>query len=87
MKADHKSVIRKIKIARGQLDGILAMIEEDRYCIDISNQIMSAEALLKSANQEILKAHIRHCVSDALQSDAPHPELEEVFQVLEKMTN
>lgn len=87
MKADHKSVIKKIKIARGQLDGIINMIEEDRYCIDVANQILAAEALLKSANREILRAHIRHCVSDALQSDAPHPELEEVFQVLEKMTD
>lgn len=86
MKADRGEIVRKIKIARGQLDGILQMIDDDRYCIDISNQIMATEAVLKKANQEILQAHIRNCVANALQSDAEHPELEEVFRLLEKMT-
>ena len=40
MKADKAHITRSIKIARGQLDGILRMIEEDRYCEDISNQLL-----------------------------------------------
>ena len=39
MKAKKGEVIHKLKIARGQIDGILQMIEEDRYCVDISNQL------------------------------------------------
>ena len=58
MKAKRGDVAHKLKIARGQLDGILQMIEADRYCVDISNQIMATQALLKSANQQILQAHI-----------------------------
>lgn len=54
MKADHGSVERKLKIARGQIDGILQMIENDRYCVDISNQLLATQALLKSANQQIV---------------------------------
>ena len=61
MKADHQKVTRQIKIARGQLDGILKMIKEDRYCVDISNQILATLAVLKKANQKILQAHIRSC--------------------------
>ena len=75
----------KIKIARGQLDAILKMIEEDQYCVDISNQLMAAEALLKSANQQILQAHIRGCVSQALQTEEPNEKLEEALKLLEKM--
>ena len=41
MKAKKGEVIHKLKIARGQIDGILQMIEEDRYCVDISNQLLS----------------------------------------------
>ena len=41
MRADRDSVRRKLKIARGQLDGILQMIDDDRYCVDISNQILA----------------------------------------------
>ena len=66
MKADKAEVSRKIKIARGQLDGILRMIEEDRYCVDISYQLVATQSLLKRANQDILQAHIRHCVREAL---------------------
>ena len=57
MKADKEKVSRSIKIARGQLDGVLKMIEEDRYCVDISNQLLATAAILKKANQEIMHAH------------------------------
>ena len=50
--ADKKQVTRLLKTARGQIDGILKMVEEDRYCIDISHQIMASEAILKRANKE-----------------------------------
>lgn len=40
MKADKARIARSIKIARGQLDGILRMIEEDRYCVDNFHQIL-----------------------------------------------
>ncbi len=85
MKAKRGYVAHKLKIARGQLDGILQMIEADRYCVDISNQIMATQALLKSANQQILQAHIRSCVREALQTDAANPKLEEALKLLEKM--
>ena len=44
MKADHAQVERLLKTARGQIDGILKMVEEDRYCVDISNQIMASSS-------------------------------------------
>lgn len=85
MKADKDSVVRTIKIARGQLDGVLRMIEEDRYCVDISNQLLATQALLRNANREILQAHIRHCVREGLHTERPNPKLEEALQLLEKL--
>lgn len=85
MKADKAPITRSIKIARGQLDGILRMIEEDRYCVDISNQLLATQALLKRVNQEILRAHIRGCVREGLHTDEPNPKLEEALQLLEKL--
>lgn len=85
MKAKKGDITHKLKIARGQIDGILQMIEEDRYCVDISNQLQSTQALLRRANQEILQAHIRSCVREALQTDAENPKLEEALKLLEKM--
>ena len=69
MKADRNSVTRKINIVRGQLEGIQKMIDEDRYCVTIADQILASSALLKKAAQEVLEAHIRSCVRDALQTD------------------
>lgn len=85
MKAKKGDITHKLKIARGQIDGILQMIEEDRYCVDISNQLQATQALLRSASQQILQVHIRSCVRETLQTDAENPKLEEALKLLEKM--
>ncbi len=61
------------------------MIEDDRYCVDISNQLLATQALLKRVNQEILRTHIRSCVRKGLHTDEPNPKLEESLQLLEKL--
>ena len=54
MKADKAKVNRLLKTARGQIDGILKMVEEDRYCIDISNQLLATKSIINKVNSEIL---------------------------------
>ena len=65
MQADKAKISRLLKTARGQIDGILKMVEEDRYCIDISQQLMATEAILNKANKEILTAHLKNCIRNA----------------------
>ena len=69
MKADKKAVGRLLKTARGQIDGILEMIENDRYCVDISNQLLATRSILTKANQIVLKAHLQVCPNLAPRSD------------------
>ena len=71
MKADHQQVARLLKTARGQIDGILKMVEEDRYCLDVSSQIMAAQSILKKANRMVLRAHMDCCVREAAASGDP----------------
>ncbi len=85
MKADRESVTRKVRIAKGQLEGILRMIDEDRYCIDIATQLMAASSIIRKATKEVLEAHIRSCVSESLQTDEPDPKIEEALSTLERM--
>ena len=88
MKADHAKVSRLLKTARGQIDGILKMVEEDRYCIDISNQVMATESVLARVNQEILRAHLESCVANAFQSGSAQTmeeKIDEIMSVLQKM--
>ena len=85
MKADKQKVTRLLKTARGQIDGILKMIEEDRYCLDISNQIMASQAVLKKANQEVLASHMKHCVHDAFNSEEQDKKIDEMIRILEML--
>ena len=85
MKADHAQVNRLLKTARGQIDGILKMVEEDRYCIDISNQILASSAMLKRANLLILKQHMNHCVLEAAEHGHGSEKIDEVIGILSKI--
>ena len=82
MKADQTKVMRYLKTARGQIDGIIKMVEDDRYCIDISHQLLASQALLKKANQEILTAHLRHCVQE---SNGDEDKIEEMVKMIEAL--
>ena len=83
--ADQKKVLRLLKTARGQMDGIIKMVEEDRYCIDISTQFMAAEAMLNRVNQEILTAHLKHCVNTAHTQEEREKKIDELVDMLGKI--
>ena len=73
-----------MKTARGQMDAILRMVEEDRYCIDVSKQVHASIALLKKANIVILKQHMNTCVKDAIQKNRGSEKIDEITMILEK---
>lgn len=88
MVADHDHILRLLKTARGQIDGIIRMVEEDRYCIDISNQLMATESLLARTNADVLKAHVEHCVREAADSGTEEEKtekLDEIATVIDKL--
>ncbi len=87
MMADKQTVGRLLKTARGQIDGILKMIDEDRYCIDISHQVMATEAILRRANKEIIRAHMKGCISDALNSGNGDEKIDELMDILDKFSH
>ncbi len=81
---DKKQVLNLLKTARGQMDGIIRMLEEDRYCVDISKQILSVQALLKKANLQIIDQHIRHCVKEAFLEGNGDEKVTEVIDLIDK---
>ncbi len=86
MQADHKEISRLVKTARGQLDGILNMIEQDRYCIDISNQLLAAQAILSTANQKIIAAHLKNCLANAADAADRQAKIDEIIALIDKMS-
>ena len=85
MQAQRDKVERLLKTARGQLDGILKMVEDDRYCMDISQQLMATEAMLNKINKEILTAHLKHCVSNAQTQAERDEKVDELVNMLGKI--
>jgi DNA-binding FrmR family transcriptional regulator len=86
MKADKNKAIRLLKTARGQLDGLLKMVEDDRYCIDISNQLMATQAILKKVNRDVIQAHLEGCVQEAIHEGKEREKIEEIMAIVNKLT-
>ena len=76
MQADRGKINRLLKTARGQIDGILKMVEEDRYCIDISQQLMA---------KEILTAHLKNCIRNADTDEEREEKVDELVAMLGKI--
>ena len=83
MKADHTQVTRLLKTARGQIDGIMKMVE-DRYCLDVQPD-HGGPVHPKKANRMVLKAHMDCCVREAVVSGSPDEKLEELSALLDKL--
>lgn len=66
MKANNKKVINRLNRIRGQIDGVLKMVKEDRYCLDISTQLMAISSSVNSLNREVLTSHLKSCIKDSL---------------------
>jgi len=83
----HERALRLLKTARGQLSSVISMIDEQRYCVDVSMQLLATISLLKRANTEIINRHIETCVREAAEKgdiDEKIEELEHLMRYLEK---
>ena len=69
MRTEAKTaVLKRLKRIEGQVRGLVRMVEEDRYCIDVVTQLSAVRAALKRAEEEVLSDHIGHCVEHAIMS-------------------
>ena len=80
-----RQVTNRLARAIGHLESVKKMVEEDRYCIDISTQVMATEALLKRVNREILAAHLEHCVKDAAEGQERQAKIDEFVDTLNRI--
>ena len=85
MQRDDAKLIRLLKTAGGQIEGIIRMIEDKKYCIDVSNQIMAAQAVLGRVNREVLNAHLHSCVLSSVESGSADEKMDEIAAVLDKL--
>ncbi len=81
---ESQKALALLKNARGQAEAAIRMIEEDRYCIDVSKQILAAAAMLKKANLLVLRQHIDTCVKDAIEKGQGKEKVDEIVMILER---
>ncbi len=85
----HEDSLKRLKIIEGHLRGVIRMVEEDAYCIDVIRQIQAVEAALNKVSAQILENHLNSCVITAIQgSDQKERErvLKEITEVFEMST-
>lgn len=87
MNGDQKKAIQSLKTAKGQIEATIRMIEDDRYCLDVSNQILATQSLLKKADLLIIRQHMNHCVKEAFTNDSGEEKIDEFMHLLEKIIN
>ena len=79
-----KDVLPRLRKIEGQIKGIHKMIEKERYCIDIINQVTAAQRALDQVNLRVMQRHIESCVTNAIKSDGGGPIIGELMETIYK---
>jgi DNA-binding FrmR family transcriptional regulator len=87
--AAKQSVAARLKRIEGQVRGVLRMVEQDRYCVDVLTQVSAVRAALHKVEEQILRDHVSHCVAGAFVSGNPveqRHKVEELVNTIGRMT-
>jgi DNA-binding FrmR family transcriptional regulator len=83
--ARHTGQLARLRRIEGQVRGLVKMVEEERYCVDILTQVKAVRAALKRVEESVLREHVEHCVAQAIRSgdhDAQKTKVDELLDVL-----
>ena len=83
MKDIHrKNVLNRLKTARGHLDGIIRMVEDDAYCPEVMKQLSAVQGSLERASRLMLRNHLETCVAAAMQAGRTEEIVDELMEAL-----
>ncbi len=85
----NEEMVKRLKIINGHLGGVIRMMEEDAYCIDVIRQIQAVQAALNKVSSGILENHLNSCVTTAIRGENPNERervLKEITDVFEAAT-
>lgn len=84
---NSKAILVSLNRIAGQVRGVAQMVEDDRYCIDILNQIHAVKAALSKVETQVLRSHAASCVEEAIASgdaDLQRKKFNELVEVFAK---
>lgn len=79
----RKACLARLRRIEGQVRGIARMVEDDRYCIDVLNQLIAVRAALRRVEDVVLEDHVAHCVEHAIGSGDEEEQRKKVGELLE----
>lgn len=83
MLSEHKrEAALRLKTVRGHMDGVIAMVERDAYCVDLMKQVAALQASLERVNRVLLQNHLETCVTEAIQSGSGEAKIQELIDAL-----
>ena len=83
-KDTQERITHRLKIAKGHLEKVIKMVEEDAYCIDVLHQMQAVESGLKETGNVILENHLQTCAADAIKKGKSKEAIKEIMNVFKK---
>ncbi len=81
-----QKLLTRLRRIEGQTRGLQRMVEEDKYCVDIMNQIAGVQSALEQVTLLLMENHLQHCVTDAIQEGQGQEKIREMMDVLKHYT-
>ena len=83
MKAEHqRNVLNRLKTARGHLDAVIRMVEDDTYCPDIMKQLSAVQGSMERASRIVLRNHLETCVAAAMVAGRTEEIVDELMEAM-----
>jgi DNA-binding FrmR family transcriptional regulator len=80
-------ILARLRSVEGHLRGILRMVEEDRYCVDVLKQTKAVQRAIDKVNALVLDRHLNHCVSAGIRSEDPRERERVISELLDVFEN
>jgi CsoR family transcriptional regulator, copper-sensing transcriptional repressor len=78
----RSSIMNRLRSARGHMDAVLRMVEEDAYCPDVMKQLSAIQGQLEGANRLVLRNHLETCVAAAMVAGRTDEIVDELMEAL-----
>lgn len=82
--SERADLIKRLNRIEGQVRGVKAMVEDDRYCVDIVTQVSAIQAALNAFNKELLARHVKSCVAEDIRA-GNEDAVDELCELLKKL--
>jgi len=82
--ASHPAIVKRLKRAEGHLKSVINMIEKERSCIEIAQQLQAVERAIANAKQTLVRDHIDHCLEHVTEGGQSAKDTIEEFKAITK---